>query len=180
MKGYLNNDEANAKTFTQDGWMRTGDIAVFSSKTQQFYIVDRIKELIKYKGLQVAPAGRSLLHFKTCSLTDCRSLSELEAILLGNDKVADCAVVGVYDAKEATEYPRAYVVLQTGHQGTTVLAKELDAYVTEKVANHKKLRGGIHFVPAIPKSASGKILRKDIREWIKKEQQQAQTKSARL
>lgn len=94
--------------------------------------------------------------------------------------MADCAVVGVYDAKEATEYPRAYVVLQSDHHDTGALAKELDAYVTAKVANHKKLRGGIRFVPVIPKSASGKILRKDIREWIKKEQQQTQTKYARL
>lgn len=58
MKGYLNNEEANANCFTKDNWMRTGDVAKFDSKTQQFYIVDRIKELIKYKGLQVAPAGK--------------------------------------------------------------------------------------------------------------------------
>ncbi|KAI8086520.1 uncharacterized protein BX664DRAFT_336027 [Halteromyces radiatus] len=161
MKGYLNNEEANAKTFTKDGWMRTGDVAVFSSKTKEFYIVDRIKELIKYKGLQVAPA-------------------ELEAILLGNEKVADCAVVGVYNSKEATEYPRAYVVLQPGNKDTPNLAKELSDYVAAKVANHKKLRGGIRFVQAIPKSPSGKILRKDIRLWIKNEEQQAQQKAARL
>ncbi|CAO3589367.1 unnamed protein product [Absidia cylindrospora] len=154
MKGYLNNNEANAKTFTNDGWMRTGDVAVFSSKSQQFFIVDRIKELIKYKGLQVAPA-------------------ELESILLGNAKIADCAVVGVYDSSEATEYPRAYVVLQPGNQGTDALANELSEYVAVKVANHKKLRGGVRFVDVIPKSASGKILRKDIREWIKKEQQES-------
>ncbi|KAI8339084.1 hypothetical protein BC941DRAFT_373353 [Chlamydoabsidia padenii] len=161
MKGYLNNPEANAKTFTSDGWMRTGDIAVFDSKTQQFSITDRMKELIKYKGLQVAPA-------------------ELESILLGNPKVADCAVVGVYDAKEATEYPRAYVVLQAGHEDSNALVNELSDYVSAKVANHKKLRGGIRFVPAIPKSASGKILRKDIKAWIKQEQQQEQTRAAKL
>lgn len=59
MKGYLNNDEANAKTFTTDGWMRTGDVCKFDSTTQEFYIMDRLKELIKYKGFQVAPAGKS-------------------------------------------------------------------------------------------------------------------------
>jgi acyl-coenzyme A synthetase/AMP-(fatty) acid ligase len=94
--------------------------------------------------------------------------------------VADCAVVGVYDVKEATEYPRAYVVLQPGHEGSTTLASEISDYITAKVANHKKLRGGVRFVPVIPKSASGKILRKDIREWIKKEQEQEQIKAARL
>lgn len=59
MKGYLNNDEANAKTFTEDGWMRTGDVCKYDSTTKEFYIMDRLKELIKYKGFQVAPAGMS-------------------------------------------------------------------------------------------------------------------------
>lgn len=59
MKGYLNNPEANAKTFTADGWMRTGDVGKFDTKTGEFYIVDRIKELIKFKGFQVAPAGKT-------------------------------------------------------------------------------------------------------------------------
>lgn len=58
MKGYFNNPEANAKTFTADGWMRTGDVCKFDSKSQEFFILDRLKELIKYKGFQVAPAGK--------------------------------------------------------------------------------------------------------------------------
>ncbi|KAG2207372.1 hypothetical protein INT47_006847 [Mucor saturninus] len=93
MKGYFNNDKANAETFTLDGWMRTGDVGKFDTKSGEFFILDRIKELIKYKGFQVAPA-------------------ELEAILMGLDIVADCCVVGLYDESQATEIPRAYVVLQ--------------------------------------------------------------------
>lgn len=62
MKGYLNNPKANAETFTADGWMRTGDICKYDSKTQSFFITDRIKELIKYKGFQVAPAGNYINH----------------------------------------------------------------------------------------------------------------------
>lgn len=63
MKGYLNNPEANAQTFTADGWMRTGDIGKYDSRTGEFYIMDRIKELVKYKGFQVAPAG---IHTMPC------------------------------------------------------------------------------------------------------------------
>ncbi|SAL98026.1 hypothetical protein [Absidia glauca] len=154
MKGYINNKKANDETFTSDGWMRTGDVAKFDSKTQEFYIVDRIKELIKYKGLQVAPA-------------------ELESLLMGHDKVADSCVVGVYDAAQATELPRAYVVLAATVKPSDALAQELLDYVSGKVVSHKKLRGGIRFVDAIPKSPSGKILRREIKDWIKKEEERA-------
>ncbi|CAO3608813.1 unnamed protein product [Cunninghamella blakesleeana] len=158
VKGYLNNPEANAKTFTADGWLRTGDVAVFNSENKQFYIVDRIKELIKYKGLQVAPA-------------------EIEALLLSNKKVADVCVVGVYDSSEATELVRAYVVLQPGVDANEATEKEIKDFVAGKVASHKKLRGGVRFVDQIPKSPSGKILRKDVRQWIKKEQEQESFKA---
>ncbi|CAO3616384.1 unnamed protein product [Cunninghamella echinulata] len=158
VKGYLNNPESNANTFTSDGWLRTGDVAVFNSKNKQFYIVDRIKELIKYKGLQVAPA-------------------ELEALLLGNKKIADCCVVGVYDSKEATEYPRAYVVLQPGISANEATEKEIIDFVASKAANHKRLRGGVRFIDQIPKSPAGKILRKEVREWIKKEQEQESSRA---
>ncbi|ORZ13198.1 hypothetical protein BCR42DRAFT_419377 [Absidia repens] len=156
MKGYINNQKANEETFTADGWMRTGDVAKYDSKTGEFYIVDRIKELIKYKGLQVAPA-------------------ELESLLVGHDQVADCCVVGVYDAAQATELPRAYIVLQASAHPSDALAQELMDYITNKVVNHKKLRGGIRFVDAIPKSAAGKILRREIKDWIKKEEQENMT-----
>ena len=152
MKGYLNNPEANAKTFTADGWMRTGDVGVFRSAIGEFYIVDRIKELVKYKGFQVAPA-------------------EIEALLMGHDAVADCCIVGVYDSSQATELPRAYVVLQAGSQPTEAMAKDIMNYVAKNVTNYKKLRGGVRFVDAIPKNASGKILRREVKKWITAEQE---------
>lgn len=77
MKGYINNKKANDETFTSDGWMRTGDVAKFDSKTQEFYIVDRIKELIKYKGLQVAPAGKPYIHEGTKKGVQLTCLLEL-------------------------------------------------------------------------------------------------------
>ncbi|KAB2572128.1 putative acyl-coenzyme A synthetase [Lasiodiplodia theobromae] len=145
-KGYHKNDEANAEAF-RDGWFCTGDIAVF--KDGKFYIVDRKKELIKYKGLQVAPA-------------------ELEALLLAHPAILDAAVIGV--SAEGTEVPRAYVVVAQGNQKTpSISAKQIQEYVAQNVSDYKRLRGGVTFVEAILKSPSGKILRKDLRELAKRE-----------
>ena len=110
-------------------------------------IVDRKKELIKYKGNQVAPA-------------------ELEALLISHPKINDAAVIGIQDDSQATEMPRAYVVKKAD---TKVTAKEVADFVKENLAGHKQLRGGVVFVDEIPKSASGKILRREIRESAKKE-----------
>ncbi|GAA5801333.1 hypothetical protein EDC94DRAFT_541147 [Helicostylum pulchrum] len=158
MKGYYNNDKANAETFTTDGWMRTGDVGKYDSESGEFFILDRIKELIKFKGFQVAPA-------------------ELEAILTGLDIVADCCVVGLYDESQATEIPRAYVVVQPNVEANEKTAKLIDDYVTKNVTNYKKLRGGVKFVSAIPKSPSGKILRREVKEWLKEEQKQIAIKA---
>lgn len=158
MKGYFNNDKANAETFTSDGWMRTGDVGKFDTKSGEFFILDRIKELIKYKGFQVAPA-------------------ELEAILMGLDIVADCCVVGLYDESQATEIPRAYVVIQPTVEANEKTAKLIDAYVTKNVTNYKKLRGGVKFVSQIPKSPSGKILRRQVKDWLKEEQKEMTIRS---
>jgi acyl-CoA synthetase (AMP-forming)/AMP-acid ligase II len=107
------------------------------------YIVDRKKELIKYKGTGVAPA-------------------ELEALLISHPKVNDAAVIGVPDPTESSnEVPRAYIVAKPG---TKVSADEVKAFVKENLASYKQLRGGVLFVDEIPKSPSGKILRKDLRE----------------
>ncbi|RCH95928.1 hypothetical protein CU098_009733 [Rhizopus stolonifer] len=153
MKGYLNDDKANAETFTKDDWMRTGDVAIYDSKSGEFYIIDRIKELIKYKGYQVAPA-------------------ELEALLMSHKSVADCCVVGVYDPIQATELPRAYIVLQPSVLDNQSTLKMMSEFVDGQVVSYKRLRGGIRFIDQVPKSASGKILRRQVREWVKKEQQQ--------
>jgi acyl-CoA synthetase (AMP-forming)/AMP-acid ligase II len=138
MKGYLGNDEATRATIDEDGYLHTGDIATVSAEGY-VTIVDRLKELIKYKGYQVAPA-------------------ELEALLLSHPAVADVAVVGAHDA-DHEEVPKAFVVRQPGAE---LSEDEVMAFVAEHVAPHKKVRQ-VEFIDAIPKSSAGKILRKDLR-----------------
>lgn len=139
MKGYLNNPQATAYTIDPDGWLHTGDLG-YADEHGSFYIVDRLKELIKYKGFQVAPA-------------------ELEGILLSHPMVADAAVIGSPDA-EAGQVPKAFVVLdESGPYEEKVLLEDLLGYVAERVAPTKKIRR-IEVVDQIPKSASGKILRR--------------------
>ncbi|KAG0003005.1 hypothetical protein BGZ65_002136 [Modicella reniformis] len=142
MKGYLNNVEATRNTIREDGWMYTGDI-VYVDENDNWFVVDRLKELIKYKGFQIAPA-------------------ELESLLQTHPKVMDVAVIPVYDDSQATEIPRAYVVPHDPTTANDALKKDIEDFVASKVAHHKKLRGGVVFIREIPKSASGKILRKDI------------------
>lgn len=145
-RGYWENEASTKESFTADGkWFKTGDIGVV--RDSMFYIVDRKKELIKYKGLQVAPA-------------------ELEALLLSHDKILDAAVIGVLDPSgSGNELPRAYVVADK----TQISEDEIKAFVKNNLAQHKQLRGGCIFLDAIPKSPSGKILRRELREAAKKE-----------
>ncbi len=138
MKGYLNNEAATAATITHDGWLRTGDIGHVDGDGHVF-VVDRLKELIKYKGFQVAPA-------------------ELEALLLTHPAVADAAVVGLPD-EEAGEVPAAYVVLRPGAEAS---AEEIIAFIDGQVAHYKRVRY-LEFIEAVPKSASGKILRRELK-----------------
>ena len=133
MQGYLNQPDATANTVDPDGWLHTGDVG-YTDEEGYVFIVDRVKEIIKYKGYQVAPA-------------------ELEALLVGHPAVADAAVIGMPDA-EAGEAPKAFVVPRGD-----VSAEELLGYVAARVAPYKKVRR-IEFVETIPKSASGKILRR--------------------
>ncbi len=135
MKGYLNNPAATADMLDGEGWLRTGDIGYFD-EGGYFFIVDRLKELIKYKGYQVAPA-------------------ELEGILLTHSAVADAAVIPSRD-EEAGEAPKAFVALKSG---TAATADELMAYVAERVAPYKRIRR-LEFIDQVPKSPSGKILRR--------------------
>jgi 4-coumarate--CoA ligase len=138
MVGYLGNPQATAETLEPDGFMHTGDIVTVDADGV-FRVVDRVKELIKYKGYQVPPA-------------------ELEALLLSHPRIADAAVVGLPD-EEAGEIPKAYVVPSPGQELTE---DEVIAFVAEHVAPYKKVRT-VEFIEAVPKSASGKILRKDLR-----------------
>jgi acyl-CoA synthetase (AMP-forming)/AMP-acid ligase II len=133
MQGYLGRLEATAATIDSDGWLHTGDVG-YVDRDGDVFIVDRVKELIKYKGMQVAPA-------------------ELEAILVGHAAVADVAVIPSPD-EEAGEVPKAYVVLKA-----EATAQELMDYLAEQVAPHKKIRR-VQFIDQIPRSASGKILRR--------------------
>jgi acyl-CoA synthetase (AMP-forming)/AMP-acid ligase II len=137
MKGYLNAPEATAAMLDPEGWLHTGDLGTIDEQGYVF-IVDRVKELIKYKGLQVAPA-------------------ELEAVLLSHPAVSDAAVVRFPD-EEAGEVPKAFVVASS-----PVEPEELMAFVAERVAPHKKVRQ-VEFVDEIPKAASGKILRRVLME----------------
>lgn len=139
-KGYHNNPEGTANALTSDGYFKTGDVG-YQDKDGNFYITDRVKELIKYKGFQVPPA-------------------ELEGLLISHPKINDVAVVGVYSKDQATELPRAYIVPAPGVQGDKKTADDVVGWLAAKVAGHKRLRGGVRFVDEIPKSASGKILRR--------------------
>jgi 4-coumarate--CoA ligase len=139
MRGYRNNPGATADTIDADGWLHTGDIGHVDANGH-FTIVDRLKELIKYKGFQVPPA-------------------ELEALVVTHPAVSDVAVIGIPD-DEAGEVPKAFVVLQPGADAT---AEEIEAFVAERVAHFKQVRD-VEFVDAIPKSASGKILRRMLRQ----------------
>ncbi|VUC33245.1 unnamed protein product [Clonostachys rosea] len=150
--GYLNNEKANAETFVwhEDGrWLKTGDEVLVRRSEQghdHFFIVDRIKELIKVNGHQVAPA-------------------ELEAHLLIHPFVADCAVIQVHDPR-AGEVPKAFVVKSKEGEGESdeKAIASITKHVEDHKARHKWLKGGVEFIETIPKSASGKILRRMLRD----------------
>ncbi|MET8980672.1 4-coumarate--CoA ligase family protein [Streptomyces sp. NPDC004539] len=140
MKGYLGHPEATDAMIDTDGWLHTGDVG-HVDENGWLFVVDRVKELIKYKGFQVAPA-------------------ELEALLLTHPDIADAAVVGTYNA-DGNEVPHAHVVRQPYAAGLS--EGEVMMYVAERVAPYKRVRR-VTFVDAVPRAASGKILRRRLRE----------------
>ncbi|KAK5054516.1 hypothetical protein LTR84_001407 [Exophiala bonariae] len=143
-QGYFNNPQATRETFHGE-WFCTGDIGVF--RDGKFYIVDRKKELLKYKGLQVAPA-------------------EIENLLFTHPKIQEAAVVGVNLPEDpGTDLPRAYVVADPSQ----VTEDEIKEFVKHRLAPYKQLRGGVVFVPELPKNAVGKYLRRELRDRAKKE-----------
>jgi acyl-CoA synthetase (AMP-forming)/AMP-acid ligase II len=148
-KGYWKNEAATKDAITSDGYFKTGDVG-FQDKNHNFYITDRVKELIKYKGFQVAPA-------------------ELEGKLMDHPDINDVAVIGVNDDHMHTEVPRAYVVASQG-KNSEKDAEEIVKWLEGKVANHKRLRGGVRFIDEIPKSAAGKILRRILKDKAKEEE----------
>lgn len=155
------------ETFTEDGWYRTGDVG-YVSEAGNFYLTDRIKELIKYSKFHQQLHARNTITKQTTEGFQVAP-AELEAMLVGREDVADVCVVGVYDDSMATELPRAYVVLTKGTAETPEKAKEIVDWMAGRVANHKKLRGGVRFVAEIPKSPAGKILRRILKAQAKKE-----------
>nr|AGU01700.1 firefly luciferase-blasticidin S deaminase fusion protein [Cloning vector pCRm-luc2-BSD] len=140
MSGYVNNPEATNALIDKDGWLHSGDIAYWD-EDEHFFIVDRLKSLIKYKGYQVAPA-------------------ELESILLQHPNIFDAGVAGLPD-DDAGELPAAVVVLE---HGKTMTEKEIVDYVASQVTTAKKLRGGVVFVDEVPKGLTGKLDARKIRE----------------
>ena len=140
--GYLNNPKATAETFDSDGWLHTGDQG-FIDEQGLLTITDRIKEMIKVKGIGVAPA-------------------ELEDLLLGHPKVEDTAVLGLHDDYSG-ERPKAYVVPKRDVKADEALARDLMRYVKDRKVRHKWITE-VEFVEEIPKSASGKILRRVLRD----------------
>ncbi|XP_018364960.1 PREDICTED: 4-coumarate--CoA ligase 1-like [Trachymyrmex cornetzi] len=144
MLGYWNNPEATKQTIDQDGWLHTGDIGYFDNKNR-LHVIDRVKELIKYKGYQVAP-------------------SEIETVLLSHQAIKDAAVTSKPDERNG-EVPVAFIVKQPD---ATITAQDVQEFIKQKLSEQKWLHGGVQFVDAIPKNPSGKILRRELRTMISK------------
>ncbi|XP_057305313.1 uncharacterized protein LOC130642241 [Hydractinia symbiolongicarpus] len=140
MKGYHNNEEETKKCLSEDGWLRSGDLGYYDEDFNIF-IVDRLKELIKCKGFQVAPA-------------------ELEDLLHGHEDITDSCVIGVPDEKYG-EVPYAFVVKKIGSDLTE---EDVHKFVNENVSDYKTLRGGVKFVDVLPRSPAGKLLRRVLKE----------------
>lgn len=157
-KGYFENSKANAVSFDSEGFFKTGDIVYCDGKTKLWYVVDRKKELIKVRGFQVAPP-------------------ELETVLLGHPHIVDAGVISVKHATEAdVELPRAYVVRRDSPEGRALTEEAVKRHCAERLAKYKELTGGVKFLDAIPKNASGKILKRVLRDMAKEELKQGKAK----
>lgn len=141
MKGYVGDSDATKASFDHDGWLHTGDVG-FYDNDGEFFIVDRLKELIKYNAFQVPPA-------------------ELEALILTHPNVKDVGVIGIPD-EAAGELPMAFVVKQGD-----CTENEIIEFVAARTSAAKRLRGGVKFIDEIPKNPSGKILRRVLRDFIR-------------
>lgn len=142
MLGYFKNAAATDETITKDGWLRSGDIGYYDD-SGLIYVSDRIKELIKVNAFQVAPA-------------------ELEAIIRDHPEILDAVVVGVPNAKTG-EVPRAFVVRKPN---SSITGEQIGQFVAKQVIKYKHLTGGVYFVDSIPKTPTGKILRREVKKYI--------------
>jgi acyl-CoA synthetase (AMP-forming)/AMP-acid ligase II len=147
--GYLNNPVGN-QAFDTDGFYHTGDIGYCEAITKKWYIIDRKKELIKVRGFQVAPP-------------------ELEGVLMSHPQIIDAAVIGIRFSRDDSQLPRAYIVKRPGAEGDRLTAEDVKRHMKGKLARFKQLEGGIKFISVIPRNASGKILKRVLRDEAKKE-----------
>ncbi|KAK5280818.1 hypothetical protein LTR20_002260 [Exophiala xenobiotica] len=151
IREYFNNAAANAESFDDDGFFHTGDVMYCDGRTYLWYVVDRKKEMIKIRGFQVAPP-------------------EIEGVLLTHPDIVDAAVIGVPAVSEIDgEVPRAYIVRRPGLSDADLTDRDVVEYAGTALAKYKRLEGGVRFVDVIPKNASGKILKRILREEAKKE-----------
>lgn len=151
---YLDNPAATAASFDSQGYYKTGDVMYCSSTGGKWYVVDRKKELIKVRAFQVAPA-------------------EIEGVLLSHASISDAAVIGIPSSIDAeVEHPRAYVVRSPA--GTKLTETEVVNYCKERLAKYKELTGGVRFLDALPRNATGKLLKRELRSMV-----EAETKSQR-
>ena len=148
--GYFNNPAANRDSFDSEGFYHTGDVGYCDGASRLWYLVDRKKELIKVRAFQVAPP-------------------EIEAVLLSHPQIIDTAVIGVQAGNYDDQVPRAYVVKRPGKDGDKLTEADVKQFMEGKLAKYKNLDGGIRFINAVPKTASGKILKRVLREQAKKE-----------
>ena len=165
MLRYFKNEAATRDSLSKDGWLQTGDVAVVN-REGFFWIVDRKKEV--RNSLPASACDHSISN--ACQLIKVNALqvapAELEAVLLEHDDIADAAAVGI--TLHGEEWPRAYVALKDEAKGR-LTAQDIQHWMKGRVAKHKQLVGGITFVDEVPKLASGKIQRKVMREWAKRD-----------
>lgn len=158
MVGYVNDPEATRSTIDNEGWVHSGDIAYYDEDLQ-FFIVDRIKDLIKYKGFQVQPTGK---HKRCYSINVTQNvISEIEALLMTHPMISDCGVIGKVDS-DSEELPLAFVV----KSNSELTESDVIEFVSQRISPPKRLRGGVIFVNEIPKNPAGKILRRVLKKML--------------
>lgn len=165
IKEYFGNPKATAESFDSEGYFKTGDIMYCSSKERKWYIIDRKKELIKVRGFQVAPAEMyvALWNHMPIGFDVWLIISNSEGVLLSHPSILDAGVIGILDPKDSTlENPRAYVVRRPGIK--EVSEAEIVAYCRERLSRYKDLTGGVRFIDVLPRNATGKILKRILRD----------------
>ena len=144
---YFNNPRATASSFTEDGYFKTGDVMYCKSESKKWYIIDRKKELIKVRGFQVSPG-------------------EIEAVLLSHPQILDAAVIGIQKPgnPDNIEHPRAYLVRRPGPEAHKLDEATIKDFCKDRLAKYKEITGGVYFIDMIPRNATGKILRRILRD----------------